>query len=1230
MSFIEFHFEKACDSVNREDVKTYPALWGTSHVIVTPFKILRRHRLMDELEMLTGFISTTVTTIRVIMVVGVKDSDMEDSDAFAIEDTVEDYALCCERNANQTLASMEEHVLTSMEGSSVLAPLVTKEKRVTLTVALKETKRSFSNLPRVTAFKRVMCPHCFIFSAAIKHSLDNCLPNPCQNGGSCFSTHDGFKCLCSQGYKGKTCEAVEYCKSAPCLNGGTCKETFTGYSCICKSRFRGKNCDMENHCRPTNPCEHDGLCVEMDDGYKCRCKVGYKGVNCEAKEYCTPNPCKNSGTCTAQLEGYMCLCQLGFRGETCEVQDMCASNPCLHDGTCFEMDNNTFKCLCVGGWKGEHCHEKDFCIPNPCKNEGHCEAHGFSFQCHCTLGYKGKHCEGANPCFPNPCTYGGKCEQTKDSFMCNCPAGRVGELCEEIDPCFPNPCQNEGACYALSHGEYKCTCPQAFVGAICTVESKCIPNPCLHDGTCRDVDVARGYVCYCSITYLGPNCEKTNLCFPNNPCQNGGTCKTDGTNMACQCAPGYLGSHCEQLNFCHSSPCKMKEHALPRQMALNVIANKAFLVKHVKEKTLACQIRVNTMARACRLIIIVVITASVMPGGVDMPANEPIFAILQTLASMEEHVSTHWIPSFATVRCDTQEKHCGIDKCKRCDINANCVNGTCECKHGFVGNGFTCTPVGDPCRPNPCENGGTCNPGHGEKLFECACREGYTGVKCEVSKSACTSSPCVNGGTCIDATNNDGSLLEGVIFTDHSQYKCICPKGYAGENCQKLVMTNPCSAHPCLNNGTCIDDTNRAGMDLKLINALDFRCFCPIGYSGIICETPRSACHSSPCLHGGTCLDSSNTADVAFNANGYKCLCVEGFIGMNCQAGSASSLNPPPITASLQGTVKPTVHVIDVNASPGGPTAVPLVITPQVPKVSGLVGAGAEPQETTLPAKQVPIPVKPNVGLTAEVERPNPNQVGVVVIPQSAQLLPSGGTGRPPPPGPPAVVPLQHQLQVLQVNLAMSCRHHRHYYHMWLHQTWKHHPPVLLFLTRLQVPKAAAAPSAGLISSPPVMPSLLTGLASSPAIGTAQAPAIVMPPGLRPPPGNGPLTLALPVGAPHLRIPARRQLPYQRPANYQPDYAGYYGYKNTEPTGGHNPLSYRSSQYPQKQWYSNRFYPASSYPRRGVASANTFQRRYRQTDHKRSTNQDTDVKTTKDTSRDSVKVKKDTLKHLNE
>lgn len=148
----------------------------------------------------------------------------------------------------------------------------------------------------------------------------------------------------------------------------------------------------------------------------------------------------------------------------------------------------------------------------------------------------------------------------------------------------------------------------------------------------------------------------------------------------------------------------------------------------------------------------------------------------------------------------------------------------------------------------------------------------------------------------------------------------------------------------------------------------------------------------------------------------------------------------------------------------------------------------------------------------------------------------------------------------------------------------------------------AQSPSAALISSSPVMPSLFTWVASSPAI--TQAPAIVMPPGLRPPPGNGPLTLAQPGGVPRLGTSSRRHTPYQRPANYQPGYAGYYGYKKSRGYQRHNPVSYRNSRYPnfQKQWYSKRYYPASSYPRKGIASTNMFQRRYRQTEDERRNN----------------------------
>lgn len=57
--------------------------------------------------------------------------------------------------------------------------------------------------------------HLLVFSmyliiglASIKHSeiKEDCFPNPCQNGGSCFPTPHGFKCLCLQGYKGEMCQ----------------------------------------------------------------------------------------------------------------------------------------------------------------------------------------------------------------------------------------------------------------------------------------------------------------------------------------------------------------------------------------------------------------------------------------------------------------------------------------------------------------------------------------------------------------------------------------------------------------------------------------------------------------------------------------------------------------------------------------------------------------------------------------------------------------------------------------------------------------------------------------------------------------------------------------------------------------------------------------------------------------------------------------------------------------
>merc|ERR1712228_789885 len=44
----------------------------------------------------------------------------------------------------------------------------------------------------------------------------------------------------------------------------------------------------------------------------------------------------------------------------------------------------------------------------------------------------------------------------------------------------------------------------------------------------------------------------------------------------------------------------------------------------------------------------------------------------------------------------------------------------------------TTTVPPDPCDPNPCEHGGTCQKDEGS--FNCTCTEGYDGTKCEKDK----------------------------------------------------------------------------------------------------------------------------------------------------------------------------------------------------------------------------------------------------------------------------------------------------------------------------------------------------------------------------------------------------------------------------------------------------------------------------------------------------------------
>lgn len=81
-----------------------------------------------------------------------------------------------------------------------------------------------------------------------------------------------------------------------------------------------------------------------------------------------------------------------------------------------------------------------------------------------------------------------------------------------------------------------------------------------------------------------------------------------------------------------------------------------------------------------------------------------------------------------------------------------------------------------------------------------------------------THEPCQNGGTCKN--------------TAPDQYKCGCPEGFSGLNCE--VVDNPCVTAPCDNGGVCRETGS------------SFYCSCASGWTGLTCSTGEyTLCYSS-------------------------------------------------------------------------------------------------------------------------------------------------------------------------------------------------------------------------------------------------------------------------------------------------------------------------------------------------------------------------------------------------
>ncbi|CAF4553802.1 unnamed protein product [Rotaria sp. Silwood1] len=788
-------------------------------------------------------------------------------------------------------------------------------------------------------------------SALINGSCEN-QTNPCSSNGICLQiSRSQFICQCKTDYTGVVCQTplftpdINILNTCQCLNGGVCLINGT---CSCPDRYRGKFCQLENPCN--DYCHNNGLCtvVCVDTSCEtpnCTCVNGYSGDQCTTiiNDVCQSNPCIN-GNCTETIDGdFQCQCNHGYIGIRCDMINSCLSNPC-NQGTCVTSSNCLgkicgYSCLCPNDTTGTNCEiGGDPCWSSPCKNGGSCSISSNTYSCQCISPYGGTNCELIiNVCTPNPCLNNGNCIRNLNihdaEYRCECQTGYMGTRCEYLNDCISSPCKNRSQCIPSITNCNSTTCPirclclNGTTGVYCEQQddTSCSTISCLNGGTCLINKETNISYCQCPSNTIGSRCETIQTVCTNEICSNNGVCFIDassGNNTArCLCSEGYTGQYCQtsllSINDCSRQPCGYDGTCIQTSIS-----------------SYYCICSNGLTGRSCN--------SSVLTSCASSPCRH-----LSTCQQIENTNPSSYkciCPNYLTGdRCQY------TNTCQKqpCLNHGSCIplgpqnNFMCLCSPGY--GHYDCSIyLGLSCNSNVCLNGGTCD--HNGTNIQCICPTNYAGPRCEWT-SVCSGTTCQNGGTCRQIAPTMAECLCQIGFTgptcslrdscanspckhgggcttllvdtgtSWSAYRCVCPPGIYGQNCDTAISScsnmlcpaykicseqptgpvctcagnkvgtfcqydNPCSLSSsiCHNGGTCVSSNTDPPIR---------SCLCREEYTGTYCEILKESdpCASNPCQTRGYCaLSTSNKT--------YTCVCQENFIGEKCERNNPCLSSP--------------------------------------------------------------------------------------------------------------------------------------------------------------------------------------------------------------------------------------------------------------------------------------------------------------------------------------------------
>ncbi|XP_048845380.1 protein crumbs homolog 1-like [Brienomyrus brachyistius] len=360
-----------------------------------------------------------------------------------------------------------------------------------------------------------------------------CRNNPCQNGGVCYPTWDGYKCSCPAHAAGRHCEEAAWCELSPCPPAGLCQPRAQGFECFSNATFYDDS-DVISY-------KGNGKISRTLSYISFRIRT--RKLNCVIL-----HAERGPEFVTVFIRNSYLLLEL-VTGPDPSLKLTLKSQHAISDGEWHSAEFSMLDpSLPSSKWIVNVDGKRTISIVRSgnldfLKDEADIFLGGFGVDVGGSLAGCLSTVEVGGIALP----YHGNSEVNilrvqDEQFLKTSPRPVLGG-CSGADACVPNPCLNGGVCLDLFN-LFSCTCPSGWMGPRCELRTNpCSINPCAH-GNCSIHSL--GYQCICDTGYTGVNCEeKTDPCL-HHQCSYGATCLRGIHDYSCQCRDNSTGKYCHE------------------------------------------------------------------------------------------------------------------------------------------------------------------------------------------------------------------------------------------------------------------------------------------------------------------------------------------------------------------------------------------------------------------------------------------------------------------------------------------------------------------------------------------------------------------------------------------------------------------------------------------------------------------------------------------------------------